>query len=259
MDAKSLYGGNSSESLCFLISGDKGSVYLINENAKFFKLYQMDSSVVKLLYNHEKSMLISVTNENMLGQYIIKSSPSQTDLSMFDVKNLMTVKLNGKSNQLDFAWIGSNLLAYASGENTIRMLDVEKDETFTLNLQTQMGYALNEGILSLTYSAAKGIIAAGTDRGNVAMWKFMQQQHQQQLQLQDQLQPELNWQLMHSKSLQNMPIKKVKFGTNLNLLCANLEIDAYILSEQKMSSDFRDGVSLCFQLNKHLEMAQVFF
>ena len=231
-DTKNLFMG-SGESLCFILCGDKGSVYYINDNAKFSKLYQMESGVVKLLYNQEKQMLISITDSQMLGQYIIKSE--------LEVKNLMTVKLSGRSRNLDFTWIGSSLLAYAGGETIVRILDIDKDENFTLNLSNQLGYTSSESILSVTYSAAKGIIAAGTDKGNIAMWKFMQSKVKSG-------EPEASWQLMHAKFLQSFPIKKLKFGTNLNLLCANLETDAYILSEQKMSSDFRDGVRKFFIL-----------
>lgn len=104
-------------------------------------------------------------------------------------------------------------------------------------MSNQYGYSNNESIISVTYSASKGIIAAGTDKGNVAMWKFMQNVINPD-------EPEASWQLLHAKQLQSMPIKQIKFGTNLSLLCANQEFDAYILSEQKMSSDFRDGVNL---------------
>lgn len=82
MDTKNLFMG-SSESLSFLLAGDKGSVYYINENAKFNKLFQMESGIVKLLYNQEKAMLIAITKNQMLGQYIIKAET--------EVKNLMTV------------------------------------------------------------------------------------------------------------------------------------------------------------------------
>ena len=154
------------------------------------------------------------------------------------------VKLNGKLHEFDFTWIGSTLLAYVSGENIVRVLDIEKDENFTLILSNQFGYAASEAILTITYSAAKGIIAAGTNKGNVAMWKFMPNKAKFD-------EPESNWQLLHAKPLQqSMPIKKLKFGTNLNLLCANVESDAFILSEQKMSSDFRDGVSLTFDIKQ---------
>ena len=120
-------------------------------------------------------------------------------------------------------------------------MDIEKDENFTLALNTQFNYVATETILSVTYSATKGIIAAGTNKGNVAMWKFMQSKASTD-------EPESSWQLMHAKLLQSSPIQKLKFGTNLNLLGVNMTTDAYILSEQKMSSDFRDGVFKLFYL-----------
>ncbi len=82
-------------------------------------------------------------------------------------------------------------------------MDIDKDENFTLMLNTQFGYLPNESILSVTYSAAKGIIAAGTDQGNVAMWKFMQNKFKFG-------EPEASWQLMHAKGLQQSPVSKIK-------------------------------------------------
>lgn len=218
----------SSEAICFLVSGDNGSVYFVNENAKFHRLYQMESGITKLLYSQDKHMLFSITDNLMFGQYSLKTDT--------DAKNIMTVKLNGKLHEFDFCWISSTLLAYVSGESIVRVLDIEKDENFTLALSNQFGYSNTESILSITYSAAKGIIAAGTNKGNVAMWKYTPNKMKYE-------EPESSWQLLHAKLLQPVPITKIKFGTNLNLLCANLESDAFILSEQKMSSDFRDGLA----------------
>lgn len=111
MDTKNIFMG-SSESLCFILAGDKGSVYYVNEQAKFFKLFQMESGIVKMMYSQEKSMLVAITDNQMLGQYLIKSET--------EVKNLLTVKISSKSTDFDFTWIGSSLLAYVSGENIIR-------------------------------------------------------------------------------------------------------------------------------------------
>jgi len=102
----------SSEALCFLISGDKGSVYCVNESIKYNKLYQMESGITKLLYSQEKSMLFSITEDLMLGQYALKNDN--------EAKNVMTVKLNGRSHEFDFTWIGATQLAYVSGESIVR-------------------------------------------------------------------------------------------------------------------------------------------
>lgn len=93
MDTKNLF--MSSESLNFIVAGDKGSVFYVNESAKFFKLFQMDNAVTKILYNQEKSMLISITRNQMLGQYIIRSEN--------EVSNRMTVKFE-KKKFFNYLW-----------------------------------------------------------------------------------------------------------------------------------------------------------
>lgn len=197
MDTKSIFMG-ASEALCFIVVGDKGNAYYVNETGRYNRLFKMENGISKILYNQEKSMIIAITDNQMLGQYVMRSET--------EVRHLMTVKLNGRTHDFDFTWIGSSLLAYVSGESIIRVLDIEKDENFTLPLSNQYGYAASESILTLTYSAAKGIIAAGTDKGNVAMWKFMPNKI-------NQLEPEASWQLMHAKLLLNTPIKKLKVSS----------------------------------------------
>ena len=93
IDTKSIFMG-SAESLCFILSGDKGSVYYVNENAKLNKLYQMDQAVTKLLYSQEKSILISLTDSLMLGQYHLKSEN--------EAKNLMTVTTHSSLIKVQF-------------------------------------------------------------------------------------------------------------------------------------------------------------
>jgi len=78
----------------------------------------MESGITKLLYSQEKHMLFSITDNLMFGQYSLKTDT--------DARNVMTVKLNGKSNEFDFTWLGSTLLAYVSGESIVRVLDIEK-------------------------------------------------------------------------------------------------------------------------------------
>jgi hypothetical protein len=143
MDTKSLFMG-ASESLCFLISGDKGSIYYINENAKSARLNQMESGITRMLYNQEKGMLICITDNLMLGQYLIKSDSEIKNLITvcnynkwkISIKNFRVlmlnhvqlffnwqkskVKLNGKLPEFDFAWIGNSMLAYATGENLLK-------------------------------------------------------------------------------------------------------------------------------------------
>ncbi len=83
MDTKNIFMG-SAEALCFILADAKGSVYYINENQRLFKFFEMEASVARLLYNQENSTLISITDNQMLGQYIFKSES--------EFKHVMTVR-----------------------------------------------------------------------------------------------------------------------------------------------------------------------
>ena len=81
-------------------------------------------------------------------------------------------------------------------------------------ISPQFGYGPTEAILTISYSAAKGIIAAGTNKGNVAMWKYMPNKAVYG-------EPESSWQLLHAKALQTVPIKKLKVFTQTLLKLKN--------------------------------------
>jgi hypothetical protein len=57
----------------------------------------------------------------------------------------------------DFSLIGTSLFAYVTGESTIRMIDLASSDNLLLRLDPEMGYANNETLISLSYSAMKGI------------------------------------------------------------------------------------------------------
>ncbi len=84
------------------------------------------------------------------------------------------------------------------------MLDIAKDENYMLQLSNKYEYATGETLTSITYSPAKGLIAAGTEKGNIAMWKYMQ--HKMKFG-----EPETSWQLLPAKTLiAEVPVKSVK-------------------------------------------------
>lgn len=81
-----------------------------------------------------------------------------------------------------------------------------------LPLSNKYDYSTTEALTSITYSPSKGIIAAGTDKGNVAMWKFAS--HKMKLG-----EPETSWQLMPAKSLMgDTPVKGIKVYNEFLLL-----------------------------------------
>jgi hypothetical protein len=72
-----------------------------------------------------------------------------------------------------------------------------------LQLSNKYKYSTGETLCSITYSPAKGIIAAGTEKGNIAMWKYMQ--HKMKFG-----EPLTSSQLMPAKSLiADLPVKSI--------------------------------------------------
>jgi hypothetical protein len=111
----------------------------------------------------------------------------------------------------DFILIGTNLFAYVTGESTIRMINLTSSDNLLLRLNSEMGYANNEGLISMSYSAMKGIswnrfsiilksffyelgiIAAGTNRGNIAFWVYNPSRRTTDI--------EKHWNLQRAKSI----------------------------------------------------------
>ncbi len=58
----------------------------------------------------------------------------------------------------DFSLIGTSLFAYVTGESNIRMIDLTSSDNLLLRLNPDMGYANNEVLISVSYSAIKGNI-----------------------------------------------------------------------------------------------------
>ncbi|RMC17933.1 hypothetical protein DUI87_05602 [Hirundo rustica rustica] len=87
-------------------------------------------------------------------------------------KSVHAVKLSGKTgHSADMILIDHSLVVTALGETVIRFWDLDRDENYVLSLDVQFGFEGEECINCVSYCNAKGILAAGTSKGRVAMWK----------------------------------------------------------------------------------------
>jgi hypothetical protein len=76
-----------------------------------------------------------------------------------------------------------------------------------LPLSTKYDYFHNDELITISYSPDKGIIAAGTNQGNIAMWKYMPHKKKAS-------DPEVSWQLLHAKLLyRGAPVKNLNVKT----------------------------------------------
>jgi len=119
-----------------------------------------------LFYEKENSVII-ITSHLLLVQFKINLNEKLVP----DRKVKLSVA--GDSEQLVTMWAGASLLVTASGENMIRFLHLEEDQTYVLTLSEPIfdGKLFKDKIVTISYNQKKRILAAGTKDGYVAMWK----------------------------------------------------------------------------------------
>jgi len=79
----------------------------------------------------------------------------------------------GSGDGLVSIWVGSGLLASVSGENMVRLWNLEQDRNYFLTLADadMTGKLLRDKIISVAYHEKKKILACGTLEGRIVMWK----------------------------------------------------------------------------------------
>ncbi|XP_078096576.1 intraflagellar transport protein 140 homolog isoform X2 [Mustelus asterias] len=215
---------------CFASVTD-GTVYHVSEKGKSLQVLHTDGPIRKLMYMEEKEILMVVTEALFLSQHSIGLDGTSQEL--------MKVKLSGKAGQkADIIWVESGLLITATGEIVIRLWDLDKDENYTLTLDEQLGFSTGEIINCISYSENKGIIAAGTSKGQVALWRktLVNSLSGCKIEGKDQ------WKLQAPIDLEGNIIQ-IKWGSSKNLLSVISAGTVLILSEQVMSAHYNQQVA----------------
>ncbi|KAJ8399837.1 hypothetical protein AAFF_G00405670 [Aldrovandia affinis] len=218
----------SLEGLTFFVSTADGCVHCMDEKGKSSPMLSVDSPVQKLLYMEKRDVLAVITETLMLSQYSLGPEGGAQELTK--------VKLSGKSGQsADIAWADHGLLITATGEQVIRLWDLERDDNYVLSLDENLGFEKGETLNCLSYCAAKDILAAGTSRGRIAMWRKVSLSNHG-AEARDQ------WKLQTPTEFEGN-ITQLQWGSSLNLLGANGVSTVLILCEHVMSAHFSQQVA----------------
>ncbi|XP_075623347.1 intraflagellar transport protein 140 homolog isoform X2 [Balearica regulorum gibbericeps] len=152
------------EGLSFFITLTDGSVHYVNEKGKTRHVLSTDSLIQKLLFMEERDVLVVITENLQLSLHAITPEG--------EAEELMKVKLSGKiGHSADIILIDHSLVVTALGETVIRFWDLDRDENYVLSPDVQFGFEGGECINCVSYCSAKGLLAAGTNKGRVAMWR----------------------------------------------------------------------------------------
>ncbi|KAM4624504.1 intraflagellar transport protein 140 homolog [Polymixia lowei] len=216
------------EGLMFYISTADGKVHCVDERGKTSALLSVDSPVQKLFYLERREALAVVTETLMLSQYTLGPEGG--------AQELMKVKLSGQSgHNADMVSTENGLLITATGEQVIRLWDLERDDNYVLSLDESLGFERGEVINCVSYCVGKEILAAGTSHGRIAMWRMV-------VQPSNSGDTKALWKLQTPTEVDGN-VTQLQWGSSLNLLAANSLTTVLILCEHVMSAHFSQQVA----------------
>uniref|UniRef100_A0A8B9VYJ2 Intraflagellar transport protein 140 homolog n=1 Tax=Anas zonorhyncha TaxID=75864 RepID=A0A8B9VYJ2_9AVES len=219
------------EGLSFFVTLTDGSVHCVNEKGKTSHVLSADSLVQKLLFMEKGDVLLVITENLLLSLH--KITPEG------EAEELMKVKLSGKiAHSADIILIDHSLIVTAIGETVVRFWDLDRGENYVLSLDVQFGFEAGECINCVSYCSAKGLLAAGTNKGRIAMWRKASGSSQSTQALEN----KEKWKLQAPTELEGN-ITQIKWGSRKNLLAVNSISSVVILSEQAMSCHFNQQVA----------------
>ncbi|KAM5198317.1 intraflagellar transport protein 140 homolog isoform 1-T4 [Hipposideros larvatus] len=221
----------SQEGLSFFVSLMDGTVHYVDEKGRTTQAASTDSSIQTLFYIQKREALVVVTENLLLSLYLVTPQG--------EAEEVMKVKLSGKmGHRADIALIEGSLLVTAIGEAALRFWDLERGENYVLSPEEKFCFKKGETINCVSYCEVKGLLAAGTDKGRVAMWrKVPGPQSSRGGEGKD------KWTLQTPTELEGN-ITQIKWGSRKNLLAVNNISSVVILSEQAMSSHFHQQVAV---------------
>ncbi|KAB0351510.1 hypothetical protein FD754_016367 [Muntiacus muntjak] len=220
----------SQEGLSFFVSLTDGTVHHVDEKGRTAQVASTDSSIQALFYLEQRGALVAVTDSLLLCLFTV--TPEGT------AEEVMKVKLSGKTgHQADITLIDGSLLVTAIGETALRFWDLERGESYVLSPEEKFGFEKGENINCVSYCKVKGLLAAGTDKGRVAMWRKapgLPNGHGAE--------GKEKWTLQTPTELEGN-IMQIKWGSRKSLLAVNSISSVLILREQAMSSHFHQQVA----------------
>lgn len=105
-----------------------GGVYCLRDSGVAEECFDLQKTIVKMLFHKDKSNLITVTDDLTLCQHHV--APDST------LRELSKVKLSSKNQKLNIIWAGLGILAISSGENQIRCVELDFQKTVISQILT---------------------------------------------------------------------------------------------------------------------------
>ncbi|RMX59262.1 hypothetical protein pdam_00005737 [Pocillopora damicornis] len=202
-----------------------GSVYFVDDKGRCTRCFTAEGAVKFLLYSEGRDMIVVVTEGLILSQHRVAHDGTTSEVAK--------VKLSGQSGKSQIIWAGRQVLATASGENVVRMWNLEQNDNYVLSVDGS-GFEPGEVVNCISFNKVKGILAGGTNKGKVAMWKHVVTKPQKK-----KLEGQEKWELQSPAVLEGeTQLSQIQWGGNKSLLAVNTGETVIILNEQVMNAHY---------------------
>ena len=161
----------------FFFGTEKGAVVYADDLGHTTDVQQLTSNIDIMLFYEEKGRLVIITRNLMLTQYQVADDGK--------VSRLMQVKLSvagdvSEKGLKSVAWAGPGILAAATKEKMVRLLDLAADESYNLSTTKQaigeiIGRSTDDvdrSVTHLAFGPLDRLLAVAMVGGAVAIWKY---------------------------------------------------------------------------------------
>ncbi|CAG9334634.1 unnamed protein product [Blepharisma stoltei] len=224
----------------FFFAGSSGSVHLADDLKRCSEVCKVGGQVKSLLYYKEDNSIVIITSSLLLVQFRV--SPNEKLVPTRKVK--LTVA--GSPENIYTIWGGPGLLVTVSGDNMVRLWNLEKDANYFLTLADTdiTGKMLSDKINCIAFHEKKRILAGGTKEGRVIMWKC------KSLMTSTSPANREGWEAQLPVTLSADPIKQISWADGEGLLSASTEKTLSILSEADLRKVIKDDI-IALQASNH--------
>lgn len=233
-------GTDNSNSL-FFFAGTSGAVCLADDAKNCQEVCRVNGAVKSILFYEKENSVIVITSHLLLVQFKLnqKLVPDRK----------VKLAVSGNLDYLNTIWAGNGLLATVSGENMVRMFNIESDENYVLSLAEPSfkGQVLNDKIISIEYNARRRIIACGTRDGYIVMWKCKQFSAESPSDSD-------GWEGMPCKKAAGLPVSQLFWGGSQQILAGLHDKGAVILNHTVLKKKMKDRFKMIQTSNKEVEV-----
>ncbi|ORX82074.1 hypothetical protein BCR32DRAFT_327034 [Anaeromyces robustus] len=207
------------ENIAFFLGGNNGIIYYINEKFQCIESTNIYKPILSLKYFENQGIILAITEDMSLFEFEFRK-----DGKLFQIAKLkLSAGINNDKSKYTIEWVGIGLLAICNGEQSIRILNLNNEENY--NIASPGG---NENLTKMTFNSHKNILAAGTDKGNIYLWKCNNKRDKYNECI-------YSWEFIYKMKVLNA-VESLEWGGNGNMLLAKYDQALVIYGEQTLYS-----------------------